>query len=108
MTRRAELVDLVTGRLKAALLMTPDEELPADRNYFELGLGSLQVIQVKEELEAELGCPIDAAALYGRLTVAAVADYLAERLDGRPAAAPTPTGGPRKDLAAELVRRLHR
>ncbi|MET7419857.1 acyl carrier protein [Dactylosporangium sp. NPDC005555] len=102
MTGRAELIDLITDRLRTVLLMTPDEDLPPDRNYFELGLTSLQVIEVKEDLEASLGRRIDAAALYGRLTVADLADHLCEQ-----PTATAPAVDPRKDLAAQLVRRLH-
>lgn len=64
---------------KAALLMTAADELPLDESFFDLGLTSLMLTDVKQRLETLLGLPINASELFNRPTVEQLIDYLAER-----------------------------
>ncbi|UQU63851.1 acyl carrier protein [Couchioplanes caeruleus] len=108
--RRAALQEAVTAEFRTALLMTPDEALPADANYFELGLTSLRVTEIKQNLEEKLGCEVDAAVLFASPTVADLTDNLVAALPGLfpPVAAPPP-GPPaadRKPLVDSLLKDL--
>jgi acyl carrier protein len=67
--RKGALEALVVAEFKAGLLMTEQDELPGDQSYFELGLASLGVMEIKQRLEARLGCRIDAAVLFNHPTV---------------------------------------
>jgi acyl carrier protein len=102
--RREALQSIVVEAFKTALLMTDDEELPVDANYFDFGLSSLRVVEVKQRLETELGCSIDAALLFSsptvqmlmeHLTAGALEELFAERAaEAKTAAAPMrPLGG---------------
>lgn len=67
--RKGAIEALVVAEFKAGLLMTEQDELPGDQSYFELGLTSLGVMEIKQRLEAQLGCRIDAAVLFNHPTV---------------------------------------
>ncbi|SDY98295.1 Acyl carrier protein [Micromonospora pattaloongensis] len=108
--RWAALENLVVEKFRAALLLTPDENLPLDENYFGLGLTSLGVTEIKQTLEAELGCEIDTSALFHKLTVADLLDHLtatglSDLFPPRPAA-PAADDGPDRAVRQALVRDL--
>ncbi len=67
--RRRALADLVCSELRAVLQMEPAEALPLDESYFDLGLTSLSVEEMKQRLETQLGCHIDADMLFNHPTV---------------------------------------
>jgi acyl carrier protein len=89
--RREALEALVTAQFRHALLMDGEEELPQDRSFFDLGLTSLRLTEVKQRLEAALCCEISANELFNQPTIEALLDYLV----GGPLAAlfSAPAGG---------------
>lgn len=74
------LGDLVVAQFKRPLLMTESDELPTDISYFDLGLTSLRLLEIKQGLEDELDVGIDATELFNRPTVDDLVDYLTELL----------------------------
>jgi hypothetical protein len=87
--RRAALAELVGREFKRALLIPADGNLPFDDNYFELGLTSLKVSEVKERLETGLGCELETSVLFASSTVRQIVDHLADVVlaDGIPGSA---------------------
>jgi acyl carrier protein len=75
--RRAALESLVSAEFKRALLMSAEDDLPVDANCFDLGLTSLRATEVKQRLEAELGCELDISLLFGSPTVHQVVEHIA-------------------------------
>ena len=76
-SERFEALELiVVTEFKTALLMTEDEELPLEDSFFELGLTSLGLVDVKQRLESMLGRGIDSTVLFSSPTV----EQLMERL----------------------------
>ncbi|MBG0851772.1 acyl carrier protein [Streptomyces spinoverrucosus] len=75
--RRTELESVVAAEFKVALLMTEDEELPLEDSFFELGLTSLALTDVKQRLETLLGRAISSTAMFNRPTVEQLVDHLA-------------------------------
>ncbi|WP_030767205.1 acyl carrier protein [Streptomyces sp. NRRL F-2664] len=112
---RTELEALVVQEFRTALLMTGDETVPLDENYFDLGLTSLRATEIKQRLEAGLGVSIDTSVLFGSPTVDRLLDHLlTQPLDG--ARAPGPGPGPaveppaadlRKSLVDDLLSDLY-
>ncbi|MFI1863689.1 acyl carrier protein [Streptomyces jumonjinensis] len=85
---RAEAIEaLALEEFRRVLLMEPDEELPLEVSYFDLGLTSLRLTEIKQNLEILLDLTIDATVLFNRPTVEQLVEYLSERL-AEPAAAP--------------------
>ncbi|ALO98995.1 hypothetical protein SHL15_8018 [Streptomyces hygroscopicus subsp. limoneus] len=78
--RREALEELVTHELKSALLMEDDEYLAPDSVFFELGLTSLQLSEIKYTLDKVLGCEIEVAQLFNRPTVEQLVSYLSEHV----------------------------
>ena len=74
------LEDLVVTTVKRVLLMGDDEELPFDGTFFELGLTSLGLSDVKQAIEAEVGRGINSTVLFNRPTVQELLDYLTGEL----------------------------
>ncbi|GLZ42501.1 acyl carrier protein [Actinokineospora sp. NBRC 105648] len=108
--RLEALESVVVTEFRAALLMTEDEGLPLDKAFFELGLTSLRITEVKRRLEDRLGCDISANALFNRPTVRELVAYLSTDvltdLFPQPtarAAAPSDSGGDVSDGDRALV-----
>lgn len=72
----------VVGEFKTVLLMPEAEDLPMDQSFFELGLTSLMLTDVKQRLETLLGFGIEASEFFNRPTVEQLIGYLGERLAG--------------------------
>lgn len=111
--QRAALEDLVVQDVRAALLMDDDEDLPYDVSYFDLGLTSLRLVEIRDRLEKRLGRGINANVLFNSPTVARLLDYLADDLladvleqPGRPAApaAVSSDAGLARDVLGDLYR----
>lgn len=76
--RREFLEELVVAELRDTLLMTAeDEELDPRTSFFDLGLTSLRLTEVKQRLETLLACGIDANTLFNSPTIEALVDHLA-------------------------------
>lgn len=91
--QREALATLVVAEIRAALLMADDEELPNDVSYFDLGLTSLRLVEVKERLETLLGRGINANVLFNSPTVKRLLDYLVEDLLACVITTPAAPGG---------------
>jgi acyl carrier protein len=78
---RSERLDsleaVVVAEFKAALMMAEDEELRLDESFFDAGLTSLHVADVKLRLEKLLGCAISANVLFNSPTVERLVEHLA-------------------------------
>ncbi|MET9106166.1 acyl carrier protein [Streptomyces zhihengii] len=81
---RTELADeietLVVGKLKNVLLMDDTEELPVDISYFDLGLTSLRLTEIRQSLEQLLDLSINVNVLFNEPTVSHLVDHLADAL----------------------------
>jgi acyl carrier protein len=78
--RREELEEIVVTEFKTTLMMTDDEDLPFDISYFELGLTSLRIIDIRERLETQLGRRISTNVLFNSPTVERLISYLASEV----------------------------
>lgn len=74
--RSGVLEALVVAEFRTTLLMQESDLLPLDESYFELGLTSLGAMEIRQRLEAALGCRIDSASLFNNPTVGRLLDYL--------------------------------
>lgn len=80
---RDELETILEREFKAALLMTDDDELPFDQSYFDLGLTSLGITDLKERFEELFDCEIDTNVLFNSPTVERLLDHLTDSLGER-------------------------
>jgi acyl carrier protein len=78
--RYDELETMVVTEFKGALFMTDDEEFPLDGSYFDLGLTSVALTELKERLEQLLDMAIDATVLFNEPTVERLVTYLIDEL----------------------------
>lgn len=76
--RRRLLEQAVAAEVRDILQMAPTERVPPDESVFSLGLSSLGVVDLKERLEAKLGCAIDADVLFSHPTVDNLVSYLTQ------------------------------
>ncbi|MEU6462793.1 acyl carrier protein [Streptomyces murinus] len=74
--RRELIEDLVVKEFRNALFMTDREEFALDVGFFDLGLTSLRLSEVKLSLERKLGREISTAALFGHPTAGQLIDHL--------------------------------
>jgi acyl carrier protein len=80
--RREALEGVVVAQFRATLLMDEDEDLPLDESYFELGFTSLRISELKQRLEALLGCRISTTQLFNSPTVERLLAHVVD--DGLP------------------------
>jgi len=78
--RRDALEELVVTSVKGLLLMEDGEELPLDQGYFDLGLTSLRLGELRAYLQEQLDLEIDATVLFSRPTVEQLVDHLTDAL----------------------------
>lgn len=78
--RRDTLEDLVVAQFRRLLLMPDDEELRLDISYFDLGLTSLRLTEIKQRLENVLDIRIDATVLFKSPTVDDLVTHLTDLL----------------------------
>jgi len=77
-----EVERLATAVFRDALLAPDDEELPADQTFFELGLTSLRMVEVRERLEEMFGVEIATVALFDHPTIDGLSGHLVDLLSG--------------------------
>jgi len=70
------LEEILDKEFRAALLMTEDDDLPFDQSYFDLGLTSLGITDLKQRIEELLDCVIDTNVLFNSPTVERLLEYL--------------------------------
>ncbi|GAA5700188.1 MULTISPECIES: acyl carrier protein [Streptomyces] len=75
-----EIETLVLRKFKTVLLMDESEDLPLDISYFDLGLTSLRLTEIRQSLEQLLDLSINVNVLFNEPTVAQLVDYLADAL----------------------------
>lgn len=81
--RLEALETLAVRHFRRALLMDEDEELALDASFFDIGLTSLRLMDVKQNLERELDLDIDATALFNQPTIEQLVEYLSGILEDR-------------------------
>lgn len=74
--RKIALENIVLRAFRDRLFMEDSDELSVDENYFDLGLGSLQLTEVKEELERRFACEVDTTLLFNNPTIAQLMEHL--------------------------------
>jgi acyl carrier protein len=112
---RSERMDFLAGivetKFKDALLMTEQDELPLDENYFNLGLNSLRAVEIKSGLEELLGRELDTATLFSQPTVRQLLDHLADEVlaDLFPSAAAAAPAQPDTQgaIVADVLKRIY-
>lgn len=81
---RSELRDalepIVTAEFRQVLLMDETDELDLGGSFFDLGLTSLRLLEIKQRLEDVCGRPLDTTVLFNRPTVEQLVDHLADEL----------------------------
>jgi myxalamid-type polyketide synthase MxaE and MxaD len=91
--RRELLCAHVQDQVARVLGRDPTEPIDRCRGFFEMGMDSLTVVQLRCRLEADVQRPLPATMAYNYPTVKALADYLAQELldpDGRDTPGPAP------------------
>lgn len=78
--RRNALEELVVADFKSVLYMTDDEDFPARESFFDLGLTSLRLTEIKERLEALLGRPVSANSLFNSPTLESLLGHLTDEV----------------------------
>ncbi|MGH3943103.1 MAG: acyl carrier protein [Pseudonocardiaceae bacterium] len=97
--RRDALEALVVAEFKTTLLMTAQDELSSEQSFFDLGLTSLGLTEVKQRLDALLGRAISANSLFNQPTMTALITQLCnDVLPELFSAAPEPNRAPVPDL----------
>lgn len=80
-SERAEALEaLVLTRFRRALFLAEDEDLDVDGSFFDLGLTSLRLTELKSGLEELIGRQIDANALFNRPTVRHLLNHLTDEV----------------------------
>lgn len=70
------LENIVLPGFKDILYMDEDEEFPMDQSFFDLGITSLRLTEIKEHLEVQLGAEIDANSLFNNPTLESLLQHL--------------------------------
>lgn len=104
--RREALEELVVGEFKTVLLMTDEDDLPMDESYFDLGLTSLTITDLKQRLEDIIGAELSADLLFNSPTVGRLLDHICTELLPdvfQPGAAPATTAAPPADATTDAM-----
>lgn len=78
-----EVESVVLRMFREYLLMAEDEDLPIETSYFDLGLTSLRLSEIRTRLEHRLGLAVNANVLFNEPTVQRLISYLTDALSGR-------------------------
>ncbi|MEM6716991.1 MAG: beta-ketoacyl reductase, partial [Cyanobacteria bacterium P01_C01_bin.147] len=84
--QRERLAAHVCGQISQILGFAP-EELDRQTGFFDLGLDSLTAMELKNSLQASLGCSLPATLAFDYPTVERLLDYLGEQLLSEPSPA---------------------
>ncbi|MEN8129658.1 MAG: acyl carrier protein [Pseudomonadota bacterium] len=74
------LVDYLACKFKPLLFLDALDDLPLDQNYFDLGLTSLAIEELKHGLEEDFGMAVNPAVLFNNPTVDQLLNYLRREL----------------------------
>ncbi len=77
--RRDALEALVVTEFRTTLLLTDAEDLPLDQSFFEMGLTSLRLTEIKQRLEERLACGISANDLFNSPTIEQLLVYITDQ-----------------------------
>ncbi|MEU7300185.1 acyl carrier protein [Streptomyces sp. NPDC007206] len=75
-----EIESIVLGKFRAALLMDDSEDLPLDISYFDLGLTSLRLTEIRQSLEQLLDLSINVSVLFNEPTIDHLVDHLTQAI----------------------------
>jgi acyl carrier protein len=78
--REILLEEIVLQAFKVHLYMEESDELSVDVNFFDLGLSSLQLTEVKQQLEQRFGCVVDTTHLFNNPTISQFLEHLDEAI----------------------------
>ena len=92
--RQALLIDHVRQQLAQMMDLAPSE-IDREQGFFEMGMQSLQAIELSNSLNRSLGLSLDATAAFKYPTIEALATYLAQEM------LKTQTGTPMGPLVAQ-------
>ncbi|MEU3026865.1 acyl carrier protein [Streptomyces incarnatus] len=73
-----EIETIVLRKFKAVLLMDDSEDLPVDISYFDLGLTSLRLTEIRQSLEQLLDLSINVNVLFNEPTITHLVDHLTQ------------------------------
>ncbi|SDC79416.1 acyl carrier protein [Actinokineospora iranica] len=110
--RPTVLERMVVDKFRALLLFESTDAYPLDESYFTLGLTSLGAMDVKRQLEEQLGRSIEAATLFNNPTTGYLLAYLrsevlADLFCGARATADHSPDSVEDDLVDDLLRDLY-
>jgi myxalamid-type polyketide synthase MxaB len=74
--RRAVITQHVHSRVAAVLHLKPGKRIPADQGLFDYGLDSLMAVELKNQLETDLGRTLKTTLVFDYPTVDAISGYL--------------------------------
>ncbi|MFE9775079.1 acyl carrier protein [Streptomyces sp. NPDC005931] len=75
-----EIETLVLQKFRTVLLMEDSEDLPLDISYFDLGLTSLRLTEIRQSLEQLLDLSINVNVLFNEPTIAHLVDHLTQAI----------------------------
>ena len=78
--RRTILLDYAHRKVAAVLRLRPGRQVPADQGLFDHGLDSLMAMELKSQLETELGKPLPPTLVFDHPSVAAIAEFLQRQI----------------------------
>ncbi|MGY0055753.1 acyl carrier protein [Streptomyces sp. LZ34] len=105
--RRETLADLVDTEVREVLLLPEDAEMGADVSFFDLGMTSLRLTDLRQRLTRRLGRRIETEALFEHPTSRSLTDHLADTVLSDVFPAGTPAGTPEPQHAQELPPMVH-
>ncbi|MYU05091.1 acyl carrier protein [Streptomyces sp. SID8366] len=73
-----EIETIVLRKFKVVLLMDDSEDLPVDISYFDLGLTSLRLTEIRQSLEQLLDLSINVNVLFNEPTITHLVDHLTQ------------------------------
>lgn len=77
----AEEIETITlEKFRAVLLMDESEDLPLDVSYFDLGLTSLRLTEIRQSLEQLLDLSINVSVLFNEPTIGHLVDHLTQAI----------------------------
>ncbi|MGW4564906.1 acyl carrier protein [Streptomyces sp. NPDC004561] len=75
-----EIETIVLEKFKTVLLMDDSEDLPLDISYFDLGLTSLRLTEIRQSLEQLLDLSINVSVLFNEPTIDHLVDHLTQAI----------------------------